>query len=108
MDTPRYGRGNLAVVAAARSIASLTAPLIGSSERLALFKLSIGRPHNTRAKTEPGAKQHGVVHASHTDQHPAVTGLFADGSVRTDELRLAVRAAQELSPRHDVLVKPAR
>src|SRR5215510_12963710 len=41
MDAPRYGRGSSALVAAARSSASLMATLTGSSERFARLKLGI-------------------------------------------------------------------
>src|SRR5262249_37943631 len=106
IDAPRYGRGSSAAVAAARSMASLMAPLIGSSERVARLRLSIGRLHNAHATTDLGAEERFFCHGAHTNQYNASAGFLTDRAVRPVKFGLAVGKAEQLCVGNDDLMEP--
>src|SRR5262249_61672340 len=68
--------------------------------------LQAARLAGAGANAEPAFAKRGPRRIAHADEHHAVTGRGADGSI--DEFGLALGKEQELGARHDVLVKPPR
>src|SRR5262249_10942258 len=64
------------------------------------------RAPEAHEEPEPRSFERGVGNLAHADQYDAVTGLFADRSIRADEFGLAVGETQRLGARDDVPMKP--